>query len=127
MLTMLPIESVVPSEDDLRRQVGDVRDLTASVAALPKTDVQALVAPQLLGDLSATHAKTACRILEIDALEGQWGTITEAPSTRSPRGRRRTPADTNSTRRHPVFKSGTESPLPEGADRSRGNGRRTSH
>jgi ParB family chromosome partitioning protein len=43
------------------------------VRRLPKTDVQQLIADQFLADVSATHAKTACRILGIDAIDGSWG------------------------------------------------------
>jgi ParB/RepB/Spo0J family partition protein len=34
MLTMLPIDSIVPAEDNLRRRIGDVRDLAASITAV---------------------------------------------------------------------------------------------
>ncbi|MGD9753193.1 MAG: ParB/RepB/Spo0J family partition protein [Acidimicrobiia bacterium] len=34
MLTMLPIDSVVAAEDNLRRRTGDVRDLAASITAV---------------------------------------------------------------------------------------------
>ena len=34
MLTMLAIDSVVPAEDNLRRRIGDVRDLAASITAV---------------------------------------------------------------------------------------------
>ena len=34
MLTMLRIDSIVPAEDNLRRRIGDVRDLAASIAAV---------------------------------------------------------------------------------------------
>jgi len=34
MLTMLPIDSLVPSDDNLRRRTGDVRDLAASITSL---------------------------------------------------------------------------------------------
>ena len=40
---------------------------------LPKTDVWSLVASQVLGDLSAVHAKVACRILGVDPLVGRFG------------------------------------------------------
>lgn len=40
---------------------------------VPKTDALALVAAQVLGDLSATHAKFTARILGLDAVEGTWG------------------------------------------------------
>lgn len=40
---------------------------------IPKTDVWAHVSSQVLADLSATHAKSACRILGIEAIEGSWG------------------------------------------------------
>lgn len=39
---------------------------------LPKADVWSLAAAQVLGDLSATHAKLTCRILGIEPLEGRF-------------------------------------------------------
>jgi ParB family chromosome partitioning protein len=40
---------------------------------LPKADATALVAAQVLADLSATHAKLTCRILDTEPVEGPWG------------------------------------------------------
>ena len=40
---------------------------------IPKTDVWAHVSSQVLADLSVTHAKFACRILGVEAIEGSWG------------------------------------------------------
>lgn len=40
---------------------------------LPKTDVWSLAAAQVLGDLSASHAKLTCRVLGIDPLAGRFG------------------------------------------------------
>ena len=34
MLTMLPIDSIIPAADNLRRRTGDVRDLAASITAV---------------------------------------------------------------------------------------------
>jgi hypothetical protein len=40
---------------------------------LAKADATALVAAQVLADLSATHAKLTCRILDAEPVEGAWG------------------------------------------------------
>ena len=40
---------------------------------VPKADATALIAAQILGDLSATHAKFVCRILDVEPVEGTWG------------------------------------------------------
>lgn len=40
---------------------------------VPKADAMTLIAAQILADLSATHARFACRILGIDPVEGAWG------------------------------------------------------
>ena len=39
---------------------------------LPKADVWSLAAAQMLGDLSASHAKLACRVLGVEPLEGRF-------------------------------------------------------
>jgi ParB/RepB/Spo0J family partition protein len=70
-----------PHAEECTRARARASEKTARVAfaqgliarRLPKADAHALVASQILADLSAAHAKTACRILEIEALEGQWG------------------------------------------------------
>lgn len=40
---------------------------------VPKRDLWELVGAQLLSDLSATHAKLACRILDIEPVTRSWG------------------------------------------------------
>ena len=51
-------------------RVEFARELVAR--KLPKADVWSLAAAQILGDLSATHAKLTCRILGIEPVEGRF-------------------------------------------------------
>ncbi|MCU0267311.1 MAG: ParB/RepB/Spo0J family partition protein [Acidimicrobiales bacterium] len=74
-----------------RARIEFARSLLAR--RVPKGDIVALAAAQVVGDLSASHAKLTCRLLGIDPVEGTYGpdhrSAVEAYAAESPGNRDR--------------------------------------